>query len=288
MKDTSYYFKHDYNSRMDPKIKSVIRKHGYLGFGVFWALIEDLYNQANAMPLNCDDIADDMRVDVALVKSIIFDFDLFVVSEGMVSSKAVQRRLDDRDKKSEKAAENAKKRWEKSKGYPNGMRPHSDGNARKEIREEGDKSNVSTDVDTEKKPTDVGKEADESDVQSLVEAYQKSHGSKTERCISLDEAKDILKSSKELEESVCMKHHLTKAQMDEAIETFIRDKKAEDYEVESEKDVKRHFRNWVPSWLSNFGHPDRSSGYGSAASVKNIQKIYPQDLNDPVPRKVYL
>ena len=40
MKNT-FYFSHDYNARNDIKIKKLIAKHGYLGYGIFWAIIED-------------------------------------------------------------------------------------------------------------------------------------------------------------------------------------------------------------------------------------------------------
>ena len=74
MKET-FYFSHDYNARNDIKIKKLIAKHNYLGYGLFWAIIEDLYNNANALPLDYDCIAFDLRADVETVKSIINDFD---------------------------------------------------------------------------------------------------------------------------------------------------------------------------------------------------------------------
>ena len=54
-KDT-FYFSHDYNSRNDEKIKSLLRKHGMQGYGLFWALIEDLYNNANALRTDSEGI----------------------------------------------------------------------------------------------------------------------------------------------------------------------------------------------------------------------------------------
>jgi len=42
-KDT-YYFSHDYNCRNDEKIKRLLRKHGMCGYGIFWSIVEDLYN----------------------------------------------------------------------------------------------------------------------------------------------------------------------------------------------------------------------------------------------------
>ena len=44
-KDT-YYFSHDYNCRNDEKIKRLLRKHGMSGYGIFWSIVEDLYNNS--------------------------------------------------------------------------------------------------------------------------------------------------------------------------------------------------------------------------------------------------
>lgn len=126
-KDT-YYFQHDYNARTDMKIRKVIAKHGYLGYGIFWAIIEDLYNNANALQLDYELIASDLKTKKQIVESLINDFDLFVIDGDFFSSKSVQKRLDDRAEKSFKAKESAKKRWEST----NAMRTHSEGNAIKE------------------------------------------------------------------------------------------------------------------------------------------------------------
>ena len=75
-KDT-FYFSHDYNSRSDEKIKLLIRKHGIEGYGIFWAIVEDLYNNANALRLDSDGISFDLRVDKNVIDSILNDFDLF-------------------------------------------------------------------------------------------------------------------------------------------------------------------------------------------------------------------
>ena len=112
MKDT-FYFSHDYNARNDVKIKKLLAVCGFEGYGVYWAIIEDLYNNANAMPVDYDCIAYDMRVVPELLKVVIENFDLFVFHDGNFGSLSVQNRLDERDKKSFKARESANKRWEK-------------------------------------------------------------------------------------------------------------------------------------------------------------------------------
>lgn len=110
-KENAFYFTHDFNTRNDSKIKNLLSVHGFLGYGLFWAIIEDLYNNANALPLNCKVIAYDLRTKEKIIHSIIHDFDLFVIEKNIFGSRSVQRRLEDRDTKSIKARESAFKRW---------------------------------------------------------------------------------------------------------------------------------------------------------------------------------
>jgi len=134
-KDT-FYFSHDYNSRNDEKIKSLIFKHGLRGYGIFWAIIEDLYNNANELQTNYERIAFELREDVIIVKSVIEDFELFVINDNYFGSKSVQKRLDDRAEKSKKAKESVKLRWQKhqeNKEIDTNVLPtHNDSNTIKE------------------------------------------------------------------------------------------------------------------------------------------------------------
>ena len=128
-KDT-FYFSHDYNSRNDEKIKFLIRKHGITGYGLFWVIIEDLYNNANALRTDYEGIAYDYRIECDIVKSVINDFDLFVFDGDTFGSLSVQKRLDERDSKSVKARQSASKRWTNA----NAMRTQCDSNAIKESK----------------------------------------------------------------------------------------------------------------------------------------------------------
>lgn len=130
MTKETFYFSHDYNSRSDEKIKKLIYQHGYEGYGIYWAIIEELYQNANAMQMECERIAFELRTDSNRICSIIQDFDLFVVEDGYFHSPSVQKRLDLRNNKSVKARESAKKRWNNA----NAMRTHSEGNAIKESK----------------------------------------------------------------------------------------------------------------------------------------------------------
>ena len=126
-KDT-FYFSHDYNARNDEKIKRLIRKHGMGGYGIFWSIIEDLYNNANALRLDYEGIAYDLRSDTDVVTSVINDFDLFIFDNEFFGSNSVQERLNQRNTKSESARKSASYRW----GNANAMQTESDSNAIKE------------------------------------------------------------------------------------------------------------------------------------------------------------
>lgn len=109
-KDT-FYFSHDFNARNDIKIKKIIAKHGYLGYGLFWAIIEDLYQNDNNIELDYDTLSYDYRCELNLIQSIISDFELFVIENNCFGSISIQNRLDKRNEKSKKARDNANKRW---------------------------------------------------------------------------------------------------------------------------------------------------------------------------------
>jgi hypothetical protein len=133
-KDNTFYFPHDYNARNDIKIKKLFANHGWIGYGLFWAIIEELYNNANALPTDYESIAFDLRSEVTLIKSIINDFDLFQIKDDFFGSLSIQRRLEDRNNKTTKARESAFKRWNKCESNANALPTQSDSNAIKESK----------------------------------------------------------------------------------------------------------------------------------------------------------
>lgn len=156
MKET-FYFSHDYNTRSDLKIKRLIRERGFEAYGIFWAIVEDLYNNDNRLDLDFGLIAYDLRVDENLIKAILMDYDLFIIDIDYFYSQSIENRLDHRSEKSNKARESVNKRWEKkrkaeqkaagskevnttvSEPYnekdTNAIRPNNDSNTIKDIKE---------------------------------------------------------------------------------------------------------------------------------------------------------
>lgn len=119
MSKGSFYFSHDYNARNDFKIKKLISKHGYQGYGIFWAIVEDLYNNNNSLYLDYDCLAYDLRCDAKIVESIVNNFGLFEIKGEYFGSNSIQKRLEEVANKSAKARESINKRWNKSKKTEN-------------------------------------------------------------------------------------------------------------------------------------------------------------------------
>jgi len=130
---------------MDAKIKRLLQKHGMEGYGIYWSIVEELYINANALHSDSDGIAYDLRCDVKVVESVLYDFDLFdTLCDGSIYSPGIDKRISEIKEKSKKARESALYRWhnkvEKSDDDANAMRTQCDGNAikekkRKEIKE---------------------------------------------------------------------------------------------------------------------------------------------------------
>ena len=139
MKET-FYFPHDYNAMQDEKIKMLIRKHGMEGYGIFWAIVEMLYNNANALRTDYEGIAFDVRTNCEKIESIVNDFDLFIVDGDTFGSMSIERRLNERKEKSRKAKESASYRWNNA----NALRTECDGNAIKEkkVKEKKEKKEI--------------------------------------------------------------------------------------------------------------------------------------------------
>jgi hypothetical protein len=194
MKDT-FYFAHDYNCRSDVKIKKLIRTYGTNGYGIYWILVEDLYNNANALPLDYDGIAYELRCDIEVIKSIVNDFELFVIDGDLFGSSSIENRLEARNEKSKKARESASKRWNKDITDANAMRTHSDSNAKKERKEKEIKGN---EIKETLSDTSFSFE-------DLIELYPKTNTHTSEtiplfKNLNLDERKKCISFAKELQQ----------------------------------------------------------------------------------------
>lgn len=121
----SFYFSHDHYARHDKKMVTLLMNEGVSGIGVYWCIVEMLYEEGGKLPLSDSKrIAFELNTDEATVTRVI-NSDLFVRQSECFYSESVFKRLQYRKEISEKAANNAKKRW----GNATAMRPHCEGNA---------------------------------------------------------------------------------------------------------------------------------------------------------------
>jgi hypothetical protein len=131
------YFSHDTFAREDEKLQNLIITKGYEGLGVYWCIIEMLYESNGYLENSYERIAYALRTHKDLVKTIIEDFNLFNLNEthNKITSKSVNERIKRILSKSEKAKKSAMVRWNKkmiikdNKDDANALPTHSERNA---------------------------------------------------------------------------------------------------------------------------------------------------------------
>lgn len=139
MSKETYFFSHDYNARGDRKLVKLIMKHGMTGIGIYWCIVEMLYEEGGYLPLEYERITFELRTKENVIQSVINDFDLFEKDSEKFWSESVLDRLNQRCSKSEKARESINKRWNKIKTDTNVLRSNEERNTIKERKEEESK-----------------------------------------------------------------------------------------------------------------------------------------------------
>lgn len=130
-----FYFQHDYNARNDPKLQDVLIEHGAVGIGVFWCIVEQLYEQDGFLPLkSCKSIAFALHVESKIVESVVQDFGLFQNDGEKFWSNSVNARLNKRKNVSESRKLAAIKRWKSTQNQQ--MQCTTDANAMQDISKE--------------------------------------------------------------------------------------------------------------------------------------------------------
>lgn len=88
-------------------------KHGMAGIGIYWCLVEMAYENGGIIPeADCERIAFELRTEYERITSVLRDFELFYLDGENYKSESVDRRLNERKNKSEKAVNSVNKRWE--------------------------------------------------------------------------------------------------------------------------------------------------------------------------------
>ena len=113
------YFSHDANARNSEELMAVRMRHGAAGYGAYFMLIERLRESDDYTSVkDYNLIAFDLRVDTALIKSVIEDFGLFAFTDDgkCFYSEGLMKRMKHKDAVSEARAKAGKigaaNRWQ--------------------------------------------------------------------------------------------------------------------------------------------------------------------------------
>ena len=133
MKD-SQYITHDLGARNDPKLMDLQMEMGGQGLGIFWCLVEMLWENGGYIPANYRSIAFALRwCKPAEVEKVVNNFGLFQIEDGQIFSRSALERIthkrDTIEAKREGGRKGASKRWNSQRneetndtpdGIPNG------------------------------------------------------------------------------------------------------------------------------------------------------------------------
>ncbi|MGA6117454.1 Lin1244/Lin1753 domain-containing protein [Sphingobacterium anhuiense] len=248
MTKETYYFSHDYGSRNDPKLVKVLMRLGQEGKGVYWDLVEMLYEQGGYLMLSdCDSYAFALRTSEQCIASLINDFGLFENDGEKFWSNSVLNRLDKREAKSLKAKQSALKRWNKadsnanaSKNYANALPSQSDPNALKERK--GKESKVKDSIYIPTESGDFEKEV----VKFLPKVPWEQYS-----VLDFETPKTDLLNDLEFISKTSSSHNLTKIQTEEWVKKFfIHIEKSNEGHANLQAH-RKHCTNWINLKIQN-------------------------------------
>lgn len=109
------YFSHDYHARSDLRV--IQMAHGLEGVGLYWCFVEILHENGGAVAESeLEGIAFELHTTPELCRSIVYDSGKFVIENGLITSRRVQRNLEKRKQVSEARRAAAGARWEEGDG----------------------------------------------------------------------------------------------------------------------------------------------------------------------------
>ena len=90
------YITHDFGARNDPKLMDLQMDMGGQGLGIFWCLVEMLWENGGTIPANYKSIAFALRwCKPAEVEKVVTGYGLFEVSDGAISSHSATARINE-------------------------------------------------------------------------------------------------------------------------------------------------------------------------------------------------
>src|SRR3989339_29456 len=106
------YFPHDYGARNDPKLAKLQMDMGYEGVGMYWSLVEYIYEVGGYLDEeHITSTAFALNMDCLKLGKIVKDFKLFERDGEKIFSKSILKRLKERKSISNKRKAAISNRW---------------------------------------------------------------------------------------------------------------------------------------------------------------------------------
>lgn len=126
----SYYFSHDNNAYNDERIVDLRIKHGIAGYGVYWAILEQLHQSGGKMEKDIKRLAFALQLNSKLVASVLQEFGLFEFEDNLFYSKRMLEHFEKRKTISKKRSEAGRKGGLSSSKQANAKQMLSKGEAK--------------------------------------------------------------------------------------------------------------------------------------------------------------
>ncbi len=102
-----HWFKHDFYTSNNNKIVRLDYKYPIVGYGIFFRIVELLYQNNGCIEYDLPFLSYYLNYDVDVIKSVLNDFSLFVIEDGAIMNERVTEGLIEITSKSEKARNSA-------------------------------------------------------------------------------------------------------------------------------------------------------------------------------------
>ena len=102
-----HWFKHDFYSSNNNKIVKLDYKYPVVGYGVYFKIIEMLYQNDGLVEYDLDFLSHALNYDREVIESVLNKFNLFNIEDGYILSERVTEGLIEITSKSEKARNSA-------------------------------------------------------------------------------------------------------------------------------------------------------------------------------------
>ena len=106
-----HWFKHDFYACMDQKMQRLDFKYPVVGYGIFFKVIELLYQNNGKLEYDLGFISFAISYDKDVINSVLNDFELFTIQDEVLFNKRVVESIKEITEKSEKARASANRRY---------------------------------------------------------------------------------------------------------------------------------------------------------------------------------